>query len=135
MKWNYERHFPLYKNHTIWEKIQNYKDRNRTVYFGTKIISLLAPRIRRLLPRDIRNASYLEIFNEKIKTLCSYHVTYTFQSEFTLYSCLNVKELFARNRRDIWRLSDSNGTRTYYNYLVRKQTPSGCGFESRCSHR
>ena len=31
-----------------------------------------------------------------------YHVTYTFQSEYTLYSCLNVKELFARNRRDIW---------------------------------
>ena len=28
-------------------------------------------------------------------TVCSYHVTYTFQSESTLYSCLNVKELLA----------------------------------------
>ena len=27
------------------------------------------------------------------KTVCSYHVTYAFQSESTLYSCLNVKEL------------------------------------------
>ena len=34
-------------------------------------------------------------------TLCSYHVTYAFQSESTLYSCLNVKELLARNRRKI----------------------------------
>ena len=25
-------------------------------------------------------------------TACSYHVTYAFQSESTLYSCLNVKE-------------------------------------------
>ena len=30
-------------------------------------------------------------------TVCSYHVTYAFQSESTLYSCLNVKELLARN--------------------------------------
>ena len=34
-------------------------------------------------------------------TVCSYHVTYAFQSESTLYSCLNVKELLARNRREI----------------------------------
>ena len=34
-------------------------------------------------------------------TVCSYHVTYAFQSEFTLYICLNVNELLARNRRDI----------------------------------
>ena len=30
-----------------------------------------------------------------------YHVTYAFQSESTLYICLNVKELLARNRCDI----------------------------------
>ena len=30
-----------------------------------------------------------------ITTVCSYHVTYTFQSESTLYSCLNVKELLS----------------------------------------
>ena len=34
-------------------------------------------------------------------TVCFYHVTYAFQSESTLYICLNVRELLARNRRDI----------------------------------
>ena len=33
--------------------------------------------------------------------VCSYHVTYALQSESTLYSCLNVKELLARSRREI----------------------------------
>ena len=36
-------------------------------------------------------------------------------------SCLNVKELLAQRRRDIWNLSDCNGTRTH-NFLVRKRT-------------
>ena len=35
--------------------------------------------------------------------------------------CLNVKELPARNKRDIWSLSDCNGIRTH-NHLVRKRT-------------
>ena len=43
--------------------------------------------------------------------VCSCHVTYLFQSESTLYSCLNVKELLARSRCEIWRLSDCNWTR------------------------
>ena len=34
-------------------------------------------------------------------TVYSCHVTYAFQSESTLYSCLNVKELLARSRREI----------------------------------
>ena len=34
-------------------------------------------------------------------TVCSYNVTYAFQSESTLHICMNVKELLARNRRDI----------------------------------
>ena len=54
-------------------------------------------------------------------TVCSYHVTYAFQSKSPLYSSLNVKELLARNRRDIWNLSDCNGTRTH-KLLVRKRT-------------
>ena len=54
-------------------------------------------------------------------TVCSYHVTYMFQSEFTLYSCLNVKELLAQSRRKIWRLSDCNWTRNQ-NHLVHKRT-------------
>ena len=54
-------------------------------------------------------------------TVCSCHVTYMFQSESTLYSYLNVKEHLARSRREIWRLSDCNWTRTQ-NHLVRKRT-------------
>ena len=35
-------------------------------------------------------------FKKKITvTVCSCHVTYVFQSESTLYSCLNVKERLA----------------------------------------
>lgn len=50
-----------------------------------------------------------------------YHVTCTFQSKTTLYSFLNVKELFAVNRRDIWGLRDMNIIRIH-NHLVHKQT-------------
>ena len=54
-------------------------------------------------------------------TVCSCHVTYAFQIESTLYSCLNVKVLLTQNRSQIWRLSDCNWTRTQ-NHLVLKQT-------------
>ena len=43
------------------------------------------------------------------------------QSESTLYSYQNVKELLARSRHEIWSLSDCNWTRTR-NHLVRKRT-------------
>ena len=56
-------------------------------------------------------------------TVRSYHVTYVFQSESTLYICLNVKELLVRSRREIWSLSDCNWTRTH-NHLVHKRTLS-----------
>ena len=51
---------------------------------------------------------------------CSYHVTYAFQSESTICSCLNVKELLARSRRKVWSLSDCNWTRAH-NHLVHKR--------------
>ena len=57
----------------------------------------------------------------RIMTVCSCHVTYAFQNESTLYSCLDVKEVLAWSRREIWRLSDCNWTQTQ-NHLVRKQT-------------
>ena len=44
---------------------------------------------------------------------CSYHVTYAFQSESTRHISMNVKELLARSRRDIWKLSDCNETRDH----------------------
>ena len=54
-------------------------------------------------------------------TVFYYHVTYAFQSESILYSSLKVKELLARNRNDIWSLSDNYGIRTS-NHLVCKRT-------------
>ena len=54
-------------------------------------------------------------------TVCSCYVTLAFQSESTVCSCLNAKELLARSRREIWRLSNCNWTRTQ-NHLVRKRT-------------
>ena len=65
--------------------------------------------------------SLLEPRQNSLSIVCSYHVTYAFQSESTLYSCLSVKERLAQNRRDIWSWSDCNGPRTH-NHLVRKQT-------------
>ena len=34
-------------------------------------------------------------------TVCSCYVTYAFQSESTLYSCLSVKEFLTRKKRKI----------------------------------
>ena len=59
--------------------------------------------------------------SELFQTVCSYHVTYAYQSEPTLYSYMNVKELLARNRRNIWSLSDCKVTPTH-NHLIRKRT-------------
>ena len=39
--------------------------------------------------------AYIVIINVIFLAVCFYHVTYAFQSEYTLYSCLNVKELLA----------------------------------------
>ena len=65
--------------------------------------------------------SWSNLLRNEFMILCSCHITYAFQSESTLYSCLNVKELLARSRREIWSLSDCNGTRTQ-NHLFHKWT-------------
>ena len=72
---------------------------------------------------DLAEAAKLVLICMVHLTVCSYHVTYVFQSEFTHCSCLNVKELLARNRCEIWSFSDCNGTRTH-NHSVRKRTLS-----------
>ena len=41
-------------------------------------------------------------------TVCSYYVMYAFRRGSTLYSYLNVKELFAQIRRDVWSLRKCN---------------------------
>ena len=64
-------------------------------------------------------------------TVCYYHVRHAFQTESTLYSCLNVKELLAQNRCDIWCLSDSNGIRTQ-NHLVCKRTLNHLTKSAKC---
>ena len=56
-------------------------------------------------------------------TVYSYYVAYAFPSESTLYSCLNVKELLAPNRRNISSWSECNGTQTQ-NHLVCNRTLS-----------
>ena len=74
-----------------------------------------------LLPTKIQNSFFSKICKIIVKVVLSVrscHVTYTFQSESTLYSCLNVKKLLARSRREIWSLSDCNWTQ----HLSRKRT-------------
>ena len=44
--------------------------------------------------------SHEQVLGIILLTVCSCHVTYAFQSESTLCSCLNVKELLARSRRE-----------------------------------
>ena len=55
-----------------------------------------------------------------ILSVYSYHVTYAFQSESTLYNCLNIEELVTWSRSKIWSLSDCNWTQTQ-NHLVFKR--------------
>ena len=55
-------------------------------------------------------------------TVCYYHVKYLFQSESTLYSCLNVKELLAQNRCDIWSLGDSGNIQTHNHLVINKHS-------------
>ena len=55
--------------------------------------------------------------------VCSYHVRHTFHSESTIYICLNVKKLLARNRPDIQSLSDCYWTQIH-NHLVSNKFPT-----------
>ena len=58
-------------------------------------------------------------FVNTILIVCSYHATYAFHIESTLYSCLGIKKLLTRSH--IWILNDCSGTRIH-NRLVRKRT-------------
>ena len=81
--------------------------------------------------------------NKPFLTVYFYHVMNTFQSESTLCSCLNVKELSAQSRHCIRSLSDCNRIQIH-NHLVCKLVwlngwvfiykLSGCGFKSCCSN-
>ena len=49
----------------------------------------------------LQNIRLSEIKSLEHFTVCSYHVTYMFQSESTLCGCLNVKEVLNQNRCEI----------------------------------
>ena len=49
----------------------------------------------------VKKPKAVQTTNTSNLTVCSCHVTYAFQSESTLYICLNVKELLVRSRSEI----------------------------------
>ena len=66
----------------------------RIIYVWSSFCSIRVRVSLQILPILLQNYSFC-------LTISSYHVTYAFQSESKLYSCLNVKELLARNRCEI----------------------------------
>ena len=58
--------------------------------------------------------------------VCPCHVRYTFQTESTFYSCLNVKEILPQSTSKLSRLSDCNWGWTL-NHLVLKWTVNHLG--------
>ena len=68
---------------------------SKPIYLGLSILE-----ISKILMYEFWYDYMKPKYNDDVK-FSSYHVTYAFQSETTLYSCLNVKELLARNRREI----------------------------------
>ena len=75
------------------------------------------------LSSDFTSNKKIGQWEEPIKTLLSCHVRV---SEWIYtHSCLNVKELFARNRRDM--------VKTLHGWVFVYKL-SGCGFECRCCH-
>ena len=61
---------------------------------------LLLKRVNKTIQNEV-NEQIGGFLNMLLGTVCSCHVPYAFQSESTLYSCLNVKELLAQSRREI----------------------------------
>ena len=47
----------------------------------------------------------------KALTVCSRHVTYAFQSESTLYSCLNVKNSLLETGAKVWSVDSLDMTK------------------------
>ena len=73
------------------------KIETRQILYSLYRSKALTKTVYNKLIKSIRAYNYVL----KNSTVCYYHVTYAFQSESTLYSCLNVKELLARSRREI----------------------------------
>ena len=75
---------------------------------------------------------------------CVLFFIFSFQSEYTLFSSLNVKEGLPRNRRNIWSLSEYRTDKysqrksiiwpVWQNGWVFVYELNDCGFEYRCCH-
>ena len=73
-----------------------YKSKGDKILSIQEYLSLIGKYLKKLMNQYKKESEW------KIQLIvCFYHVTYSFQSESTLYSCLNVKELLARSRREI----------------------------------
>ena len=66
-----------------------------------------------------------------IELCCEYLLLWCIGCEPIPNNYLNVKELLAQNRHDIWNLKDCNGTQTH-NLLVRKRTHSHLAKLAKC---
>ena len=86
----------------------------------SQIITKTIPISMRIVIR-YNETGYPVLWQQYDQTVCPYQVTYVFQSKSTHCSSLNVKELLARSRHEIWSLSDCNWTHTR-NHLVHRQT-------------
>ena len=97
---------------------------------------------------SFKKERYTHLFYTIFSVVGSCQVKYAFHIESTLYTCLNVKELLARRRSQVWSLNYCNWTPTQ-NHWLRKQTLnhwakltyelsgselSGSVFESSCCH-
>ena len=97
----YNLNFPSFY---ISKKHQNFKNKN-IIFKAIQVISSDVKSFKaidKILITYITHIIYITLITYITHiTLCSCHVTYAFQSELTLYSCVNVKELLARSRQHI----------------------------------
>ena len=107
--WTYFTSFPIVS-------IVDFEQPNLSWVLGNSLFPIIATveSVKRKFKLKIPHCKY-----ECLNVL--YHVTCAFQGESTLNSCLNVMEVLAQSRREIWSLSDCNWTRTH-NHLVHKRT-------------
>ena len=114
------------KSLTQKNKKQTNKQTNKDCRIRYKLCYLWEASSEFQRQKDLRNLITL-IRNMGIKILificlCVLVMSRTpFYSESALCSCLNVMEVLARKRRDIWSLCDCNEIQTH-THLVRKQT-------------
>ena len=106
-------------NYSVWLFI-SFSPKN-SLLFIISFNFMLQILINIFWPMKIKTIIFGTSYQDLFLTVFSCHVMYAFQSESTLYNFLNVKELLAWSRREIWSLSDCNWTWNQ-NHLVRTRT-------------